>query len=156
MRLLESLENVCERILTYNLHKERKDSTRFAKGMSQTFRTLHGLVDKGVKVDLGIPLELWDTPSAEVTQMKAQCETMVERHEADIERWYYEQQEKGEPLIKFLCEDHVLKGNDARCLYEEFKPEPEEKKPKKTKSKKEKRRGDTEDVDDTKDEKDEL
>lgn len=59
LRLLESLENVCDRILEYNIHKERKDSTRFAKGMSQTFKTLHGLVDKGVKVELGIPYELW-------------------------------------------------------------------------------------------------
>ncbi len=59
LRLLESLENVCDRILQYNIHKERKDSTRFAKGMSQTFQTLHGLVDKGVKVELGIPYELW-------------------------------------------------------------------------------------------------
>lgn len=120
LRLLESLENVCDRILQYNLHKERKDSTRFAKGMSQTFRTLHGLVDKGVKVDLGIPYELWDTPSAEVTQMKAQCETLAERHEKDIEDWYFNHQEKGEPLIKFLCEDNALKGKDAKCLHEVF------------------------------------
>lgn len=44
LRLLESLEGVCDRILEYNIHKEREDSTRFAKGMSQTFQTLHGLV----------------------------------------------------------------------------------------------------------------
>lgn len=44
LRLLESLENVCDKILEYNIHKERSDSTRFAKGMSQTFKTLHGLV----------------------------------------------------------------------------------------------------------------
>ena len=28
--------------------------------------------DKGVKVDLGIPYELWDKPSAEITNMKTQ------------------------------------------------------------------------------------
>lgn len=44
LRLVESLEGLCERILKYNIHKERSDSTRFAKGMSQTFQTLHGLV----------------------------------------------------------------------------------------------------------------
>lgn len=44
LRLVESLEGICERVLEYNIHKERTDSTRFAKGMSQTFRTLHGLV----------------------------------------------------------------------------------------------------------------
>lgn len=118
MRLLESLEDVCDRVLTYNLHKERKDSTRFAKGMSQTFKTLHGLVDKGVKVDLGIPFELWDSPSAEVTNMKSQCETLSEKHEKDIEKWYFELQESGLPLIKYLCEDNVLKGQDTACLYE--------------------------------------
>ena len=34
--------------------------------------TLKGLVQKGVKVDLGIPLELWDEPSVEVTFLKKQ------------------------------------------------------------------------------------
>ena len=31
-------------------NQERKDSTRFAKGQSETFSTLEGLVAKGVKV----------------------------------------------------------------------------------------------------------
>ncbi|XP_075231730.1 protein canopy homolog 3-like [Lycorma delicatula] len=44
LRLVESLDGVCDRILKYNIHKERTDSTRFSKGMSQTFKTLHGLV----------------------------------------------------------------------------------------------------------------
>lgn len=72
LRLIESLEAVCDELLSYNVHKERTDSTRFAKGMSTTFRTLHGLVEKGVKVDLGIPEDLWDKPSAEVTYLKTQ------------------------------------------------------------------------------------
>lgn len=77
LRLVESLEGLCDRILKYNIHKEREDSTRFAKGMSQTFQTLHGLVDKGVKVELGIPYELWDKPSAEITNMKTQVSKTV-------------------------------------------------------------------------------
>ncbi|XP_031638761.1 protein canopy 4 [Contarinia nasturtii] len=120
LRLIESLENICDRVLQYNLHKERKGSTRFAKGMSQTFKTLHGLVDKGVKVDLGMPYELWDTPSAEVSRLKTQCESLVELHESDVEDWYYNAEEKGIPLIKFLCEDIVLKDEDSTCLYEVF------------------------------------
>jgi hypothetical protein len=115
------MENVCERILEYNIHKERKDSTRFAKGMSETFQTLHGLVNKGVKVELGIPYELWDKPSAEVTQLKTQCEMLVERHENDIEDWYFKFQETG-PLIDYLCRDRVLAKKDAECLYEVPKP----------------------------------
>lgn len=118
LRLIESLENICDRVLEYNLHKERKGSTRFAKGMSQTFKTLHGLVDKGVKVDLGMPLELWDSPPAEVSRLKTQCESLAEQHEDDVEDWYFNEQEKGVPLIKFLCEDIILSNEDSSCLYE--------------------------------------
>ncbi|XP_045476393.1 protein canopy 4 [Harmonia axyridis] len=120
LRLIETLDGICERILSYNIHKERKDSTRFAKGMSETFRTLHGLVDKGVKVDLGMPYELWDKPSAEVTNMKTQCESLLEQHEGNIEDWYFNHQGKV-TLKKYLCEDKVLTDENAKCLYEQLK-----------------------------------
>lgn len=119
LRLIESTEDVCDQVLRYNIHKERKDSTRFAKGQSQTFETLHGLVNKGVKVELGIPYELWDKPSAEITQLKTQCETLLERHEDIIEDWYFNHQET-KPLIDFLCRDNVLKKRDFECLTEVF------------------------------------
>ncbi|XP_075527487.1 FGF signaling regulator protein canopy b [Dermacentor variabilis] len=118
LRLVESLDGVCDRLLEYNIHKERKDSTRFAKGTSTTFRTLHGLVAKGVKVDLGIPYELWDSPSAEVTQLKSQCEALLEQYETDIERWYFGSQE--EPLATYLCRQRVLRKGDADCLDDSF------------------------------------
>ncbi|XP_023337433.1 protein canopy 4-like isoform X2 [Eurytemora carolleeae] len=92
LRLIETLEGICDRVLQYNIHKERSDSTRFAKGQSETFRTLEGLVSKGVKVDIGIPHELWDKPSAEITQLKTQCESLLENHEEDIEDWYFNNQ----------------------------------------------------------------
>ncbi|KAL0279277.1 UNVERIFIED_CONTAM: hypothetical protein PYX00_000872 [Menopon gallinae] len=120
LRLVESLDNVCQRILEYNVHKERTDSTRFAKGMSQTFQTLHGLVNKGVKVELGMPYELWDKPSAEITNMKTQCETLLEDYEEDIEDWYFNYQDVS--LKKFLCSDRVLKDDDDSCLKETFVP----------------------------------
>ena len=34
--------------------------------------TLKNLVHKGVKVELGLPFELWDEPSVEVSDMKKQ------------------------------------------------------------------------------------
>lgn len=120
LRLVESLDGVCERILQYNIHKERSDSTRFAKGMSQTFQALHGLVDKGVKVELGIPYELWDKPSAEITNMKTQCESLLEQNEGDIEEWYFNYQGK-KPLKEYLCADRALKGEDTSCLNEQLK-----------------------------------
>uniref|UniRef100_A0A3B3XB93 DUF3456 domain-containing protein n=1 Tax=Poecilia mexicana TaxID=48701 RepID=A0A3B3XB93_9TELE len=71
-RLTEAVDNICERILQYSVHAERPGSLRYAKGSSQTMTTLKNLVNKGVKVDLGMPYELWDEPSAEVTNMKKQ------------------------------------------------------------------------------------
>ncbi|KFM67118.1 Protein canopy 4, partial [Stegodyphus mimosarum] len=126
LRLVESLDGICERLLDYNIHKERKDSTRFAKGMSTTFKVLHDLVDKGVKVELGIPEELWDKPSAEVTNLKMQCENLLEKHEADIEDWYFNHQDI--PLKQFLCIDKALNKGDTGCLDEAYiAPEPEKK-----------------------------
>ncbi|XP_043598235.1 protein canopy 4 [Bombus pyrosoma] len=132
LRLVESMENLCERILEYNIHKERTDSTRFAKGMSQTFKTLHGLAHKGVKVDLGIPYELWDKPSVEITTLKSQCEDLVENHESDIEDWYHNYQGKV-PLTRYLCSERVLKDDDDSCLKEKGDTSGEVKKKKKKK-----------------------
>ncbi|XP_077294078.1 FGF signaling regulator protein canopy b [Arctopsyche grandis] len=126
LRLIDSLDGICQRILDYNIHKERTDSTRFAKGQSQTFKTLHGLVDKGVNVNLGIPYELWDKPSVEITTLKAQCETLLEEFEEDIEDWYWHHQEKTD-LKQYLCVDRVLKGKNTSCLREQLKGEIKEK-----------------------------
>ncbi|XP_064476018.1 protein canopy 4-like [Ornithodoros turicata] len=123
LRLLESLEGICDRLLEYNIHKERKDSTRFAKGTSTTFKVLNELVAKGVKVDLGIPQELWDKPSAEVTNLKTQCESLLEKHESDIENWYFHHQDK--PLGQYLCVERALKKGDDGCL-DHYIPEGEE------------------------------
>ncbi|XP_037335975.2 protein canopy homolog 3 [Pungitius pungitius] len=120
LRFIEVVENVCQRLLTYNLHKERSGSNRFAKGMSETFSTLHGLVNKGVNVVMDIPFELWNETSAEVADLKKQCDVMIERYEDVIEDWYKGSQE--EDLTTYLCEKHVLKGQDAACLEEEWSP----------------------------------
>ena len=45
-------------MLEYNMHKERVGSLRFEKGKSETMKTLEGLKERGVKVDLGIPDEV--------------------------------------------------------------------------------------------------
>jgi len=46
LRLTEAIHepHICENILHYNVHAERKGSLRYAKGMSETMQTLHGLV----------------------------------------------------------------------------------------------------------------
>ncbi|XP_034020672.1 protein canopy homolog 3 [Thalassophryne amazonica] len=120
LRFIEVVENVCQRLLEYNLHKERAGSNRFAKGMSETFSTLHGLVNKGVNVVMDIPYELWNETSAEVAELKKQCDVLVEQYEDVIEDWYKGNQE--EDLTTYLCEKHVLKGQDTACLKEVWKP----------------------------------
>jgi len=132
LRLIETLDGICDRILEYNIHKEREDSTRFAKGQSETFRTLEGLVDKGVKVDIGIPKELWNKPSAEITQLKTQCESLMENYEEDIEEWYFNQQDVN--FSEYLCRNRVLKNKDSTCLSDNSNKS--DKKKKKAKSKK--------------------
>lgn len=117
---IEVLEQVCDGLLKYNIHKERNDSTRFDKSMSQTFQTLHNLVDKGVKVDLGIPEELWDSPSAEITALKNQCENQLEQHHDIIEQWYWGARDQR--LRDYLCRDRVLSKGQRACLYDPTPP----------------------------------
>lgn len=143
IRFIEVIENVCSRIMQYNLHKDRDGSNRFAKGMSETFSTLHNLVHKGVKVVMDIPYELWNETSAEVADLKKQCDVMVEQYEDVLEDWYKGNQE--EDLTKYLCEKHVLKGQDTACLKETWAGKKgdtaaiaEDKKKKKSKKKKSK------------------
>lgn len=121
LRLIEALidPHICEKILEYNVHAEREGSLRYEKGMSETFQTLNALKNKGVQVELGIPHELWDTPSAEVTKMHRACFKLAERYEEDIEDWYYNHQEE-EEFISYLCEKRYLKSVnwDKSCLKE--------------------------------------
>ena len=121
LRLIESLENphICDRILEYNVHAEREGSLRYAKGMSETFQTLHGLRNKGVQVELGIPEEMWDNPSAEVSKMQRACFKLAEEYEEDIEDWYYKHQD--EDIADYLCHKRYLKDKkweDESCLSE--------------------------------------
>ncbi|XP_077400076.1 protein canopy 4 isoform X1 [Vanacampus margaritifer] len=121
-RLMEAMDNICERILHYSVHAERPGSLRYSKGSSQTMTTLKNLVHKGVKVELGLPYELWDEPSVEVTDMKKQCETMLEQYEEVVEAWYFHHQDQ--KLDDFLCQRHVLGVAERECLKEVWKGDP--------------------------------
>lgn len=67
--------------------------------------------DKGVKVDLGIPYELWDAPNAEIGQMTRECYTIVEDFEEDIENWYWGDQKRD--IVDYLCRDTVLSEEES-------------------------------------------
>ena len=78
--------------------------------------------DKGVKVDLGIPLELWDKPPAEVTHLKTQCEAFLEDQEDAIEEWYSTSQST-DTLQTYLCKKNALPANQQKCLDEKGETE---------------------------------
>ncbi|KTG46660.1 hypothetical protein cypCar_00005446 [Cyprinus carpio] len=44
----------------------------FCRGTCQNMNIQKNLMDKGAKVELGIPYELWDEPSVEVADLKRQ------------------------------------------------------------------------------------
>jgi hypothetical protein len=54
-----------------------------------------------------MPKELWHKPSAEITHLKTQCESLIESHEEDIEDWYFAHQVK----------QKVLKENEKLQLH---------------------------------------
>uniref|UniRef100_A0A0R3RFK1 tRNA:m(4)X modification enzyme TRM13 n=1 Tax=Elaeophora elaphi TaxID=1147741 RepID=A0A0R3RFK1_9BILA len=66
------------------------------------------------EVELGMPYEMWDTPSVEVVTLKQNCETLLERYENDLEQWYHIQDR---PLLEeYLCEKRVLKRVERDCM----------------------------------------
>uniref|UniRef100_A0A8C1WT68 Canopy FGF signaling regulator 4 n=1 Tax=Cyprinus carpio TaxID=7962 RepID=A0A8C1WT68_CYPCA len=111
-RLTEAMDNICEIILQYKIHAERPGSLYccFCQGTSQNMNTQKNLMDKGAKVELGIPYELWDEPSVEVADLKRQCESMLEENEEVLENWYFHHQD--ESLDRFFCATHVLRDSD--------------------------------------------
>ncbi|PAA51117.1 hypothetical protein BOX15_Mlig029149g1, partial [Macrostomum lignano] len=128
LRLIEVLENppLCDRLLAYQLHKEHKNSLRFKPGKSVTFKTLDSLVAKGVKVDLGIPKELWDSAPTEVHSLKKECEALIETWEDDIRDWFFTGRSAGVRLADFLCRQRVLRGREEACLGEKYPDEKDE------------------------------
>ncbi|CAL4061091.1 unnamed protein product, partial [Meganyctiphanes norvegica] len=137
LRLLETLENVCSSMMDYRVHKERPDSTRWAKSMSQTFKTLHGLVGGGGSFDLGKIIGVgWYNKAANPRAQKL-CETFIEDNEDDVNSWYFGTQENS--LQDALCQRIV---KNKICLSEPYGqapqdlPEPQEETNKKKASKK--------------------
>ncbi|XP_076461921.1 uncharacterized protein LOC143294347 [Babylonia areolata] len=121
LRFIEAVHepHVCDKLLDYDIHAERKRSLRYAKGQSETRKTLHWLRMKGVKVDMGMPEEMWtsDNPSTEITHLNRLCIDMVEMYEEAIEDWYWGHQEQH--LYDYLCRDRALRNEDQECLLEE-------------------------------------
>ena len=110
--LLDELEQVCERMMLYRLHKEKRGLARFSKQMTGTAKTVKQLKARGVEVKLDVPDELLDRPSIESGKLKEHCEWILEEFEKDIEQWFMQQRHQI-TLTDFLC--HKRLGGDFSC-----------------------------------------
>jgi len=145
-RLVEVLEQVCSDIEKYQIHAEHKRGVmRYRKHMSTTMSTLNGLRMKGVKVELGIPEDLWNATSAETSKLKRQCDKLLEEAEESIEEWYMSDGAKPN-ILNFLCRERLLKGDADKICLDEFpewnpnkQPKSDEEEEKKKESGKEKK-----------------
>ncbi|VDP83631.1 unnamed protein product [Echinostoma caproni] len=95
-------------MLKYKLHKERQGCNRFDKTISETQKSLTDLADRGVTVQLDVPLDMWDKPSVEISSLTKQCYSMVSAFEDALEDWFYNLQGEVD-LLDYFCRDRVLK-----------------------------------------------
>ncbi|EDV19418.1 uncharacterized protein TRIADDRAFT_33595 [Trichoplax adhaerens] len=105
VRFIEILDNACENILKYRVHADKKE--RYLKGTSTTMNTLFGLKKRGVKVELGVPDEMWDDIPAEVSKMKRKCDAFREEFEDELMEWFLHYQK--EDLMEWLCRMRALR-----------------------------------------------
>lgn len=113
--LIDALEQVCDITLQYNLHKDRIQGTRFDKKKTSFFQSMDELVGRGVKVDIGIPHELWGSPTAESRLLQLRCEQILEKYEKPITQWYFNEYGKTS-LEDYLCKNLMLKEADQTCF----------------------------------------
>jgi hypothetical protein len=49
---MEKLEEICEDMMLYKVHKDKQGIARFSKSVSKTMKAIKQLKDRGVKVQL--------------------------------------------------------------------------------------------------------
>ncbi|KAF1749443.1 hypothetical protein GCK72_025911 [Caenorhabditis remanei] len=108
-------EKICLGFNEFKIHKEKTDLERFSRAPSKTIETLKQMRDKGVKVELGMPYEMWDQPSAEIFALRQGCESLLEDYEDVIEEWFLKKL-RVDDLFKQLCAQNALKHGDASCF----------------------------------------
>uniref|UniRef100_A0A1I7TLI7 DUF3456 domain-containing protein n=1 Tax=Caenorhabditis tropicalis TaxID=1561998 RepID=A0A1I7TLI7_9PELO len=67
------------------------------------------------QVELGMPFEMWDQPSAEIVALRQSCESLLEEYEEIIEEWFFEKTDS-EDLFKKLCVQNAIKNGDINCF----------------------------------------
>ncbi|CAI2355912.1 unnamed protein product [Caenorhabditis sp. 36 PRJEB53466] len=111
----ELIENFCFGFNKFYVHKEKTGLARFSNEPSKTMTTLRQMRNKGVKVELGMPEELWDQPSAEIVVLRQGCELIVENFEDLMESWFLERKSLNDLMIS-VCKMGALRYENTDCL----------------------------------------
>ncbi|KAJ1370922.1 hypothetical protein KIN20_032748 [Parelaphostrongylus tenuis] len=111
---IELMETFCASMLKYKVHKDRFGLSRFGTEETDTMKALNDLRNRGVEVNLGIPYEMWQRPSAEITILKQECERILALNEDFLEEWFLT--ESNDPLEVLLCRKRILRTGEDDCL----------------------------------------
>ncbi|XP_028408732.1 protein canopy homolog 4-like [Dendronephthya gigantea] len=107
IRLLETMENVCDQMKSYVSRARRKFP--YVKGAKSHFREGldNMLANSTVKLNIEAPPDdLVDDSTKEIIRLKFKCVHMLEEFEEDITEWYFNYRE--ENLLEWLCKFRVL------------------------------------------------
>ncbi|KJH44168.1 hypothetical protein DICVIV_09801 [Dictyocaulus viviparus] len=114
---IELMEKFCISMLNYKVHKNRSGLSRFSAKETETMEALKSLRSSGVKVDLGMPYEMWNAPAAEATVLKQDCELILALNEDLLEDWFLSGSK--DPLEVLLCKERFLRSGEDNCLINE-------------------------------------
>ncbi|CAI4223677.1 unnamed protein product [Auanema sp. JU1783] len=114
--VLDMIQNICDSMFSYKIHKEKKGVGRFSKEESETMQVLKKLRSQGVKVDLGLPEDMWDAVGVEVQLLKQRCELIIAEYEDEIVEWFLS--DRNISFEDFLCRQRFLEDRraDMSCL----------------------------------------
>jgi hypothetical protein len=96
-------------MLNFKVHKDKEGLARFSRELSSSMKAIKELQGRGVQVrfviyfkpskkcfqvELGIPIELWDSPSVETSLLKQHCDWLNEEFEDVILDWFHSERSK--------------------------------------------------------------
>ncbi|CAD5229575.1 unnamed protein product [Bursaphelenchus okinawaensis] len=118
---LDMIENFCERMMKFNVHRDKYGVDRFQKTQSEFIGKLKQLADQGTKITSDIPMNLWDEPPIEAARLKFDCEHVLEVNEDILEEWFYQGRFK-QDVVKMICYDrpNALCANESTESHSEL------------------------------------
>ena len=88
VRLMYPMGEVCNSLLEYQFDGSRRDVHRFSRTATLSTK----LSDLSRAFSIGKAAYTSSPP--EITDLKAKCDLLIEKHQKDIEDWYFEKQDE--------------------------------------------------------------